>query len=181
MNKRQQPYTRVFLENHLRTKKKLSPGIFLIGFNDEQLTAIEQQTVESLQDMGRHVRIVDVENLSAKDIYCVINKAYSPTIVEAYDHLLETFQTEDTVFIIKNLSKSKIPYKGHIVRKLVRALFGDSAKDQNAKADLVFVDDARLLENNWDILNSNIISNYPGQMIRSNLDELLDYAFLYCN
>jgi len=183
MNKRQQPYTRIFLENHLKTKKKLSPGIFLIGFNDDQLMTIEQQTVDSLREMGRNVRIVDVENLSAKDIYCVINKAYSHTITEAYNDLLKTFQTDDVVLIIKNLSKSKIPYKGHIVRKLVRALFGDSGSNQTSKADLVFIDDARLLESNWDLLNSHIISNYPGRVesTNSSLENLLDYAFLYCN
>jgi hypothetical protein len=181
MNKRQQDTTRVFLENHFRTKKELSPSIFLIGFNDNQLTAIEQQTVNSLLDLRRSTRIIDVENLSAKDIYCVINKEFSPTIIEAYEKLKTTFQTQKTVFIIKNLSKSKVPYKGHLVRKLVKALLGDINNNNATEADLIFIDDARLLESNWDLLNTHIISNYPGKIQTGNIAELLDYAFLYCN
>lgn len=181
MNKRRKPFTRIFLENHLKTKRKLSPGIFLIGFNDDQLANIEQQTTDSIREMGRNLRVVDVENLTAKDIYCVINKRYSSTILEAYTQLIDTFQNEDLVFVIKNLSKSKIPYKGHIVRKLIRALFGDSYKNIAPKADLIFIDDARLLENNWDLLNSHVISNYPGRSELGQLADLLDYPFLYCN
>lgn len=171
----------LFLESYFKPKTRISKCFLLIGFTDRQLQAIEKNTVHSVEQLNKNARVVDVENLALKEIIDVINKRYAPTLRESYENLLQTFEKENTVFIIKNISKAKTDGRpGHLVKELVEMLDYTYQKSFEAKADLIVLDHASFLEENWDIISNYVIYNYPSNFENSS-HSLTEYAEIFRN
>jgi len=173
--------TNIFIETRFKSVSPNSRCFFLAGFTDKQLEAIEARTVDSITHMNRFPRVVDTENLKPKEIFDVINKEYSYSMEHTCLKLMHTFQDSDTVFILKNLSKadSKGP-KGEIIRRLVEILDSTYKQHFDAKSDLIIIDKASFLEENWDVISDHIIYNLPSHFETCN-DCLIDYAMHYRN
>lgn len=153
--------TIVFMETYYMSDDINPTSIFLIGFTGSQINSIEKETTSSLEDINRSYRVIDAENLSQKEIFDVINKKYSYSLVEATTNLEKTFRDDQIVYIIKNISKSSIKgEKGLFVREIMSILKESKNTKLPANADLIFIDYASFLEKNWDILGNHIIYNY---------------------
>lgn len=153
--------TIVFMETYYISDNKNPTSIFLIGFTQSQLNSIERETIDSLSEINRGYRIIDCENLADKEIIDVLNKKYSYSMDEAIENLQKTFENEQIVYIIKNLSKARISGdKGIYARNLMDILHGSAKKDLSSRTDLIFVDYASFLEQNWELLGNHIIYNY---------------------
>lgn len=173
--------TNIFIETRFKSVSPNSRCFFLAGFTDNQLEAIEARTVDSITRMNRFARVIDTENLTPKEIFDVINKEYSYSLEHTYRKMMHTFHDSDTVFILKNLSKAKTDQpKGEIIRQLVHILDTTYKQHFDAKSDLIIIDKASFLEDNWELISDHIIYNLPSHFESCN-DCLIDYAMHYQN
>lgn len=153
--------TIVFMETYYISDNKNPTSIFLIGFTQSQLNSIERETTDSLSEINRVYRVIDCENLAEKEIVDVINKKYSYSMEEALENLQSTFKNDQIVYIIKNLSKSRIVEdKGLFARNMMDTLQKCTKNSLSSRTDMIYIDYASFLEKNWDILGNHIIYNY---------------------
>ncbi len=153
--------TIVFMETYYISDNKNPTSIFLIGFTQSQLNSVERETTDSLSEINRDYRIIDCENLAEKEIIDVINKKYSYSMDEALNNLQKTFKNDQIVYIVKNLSNSRIAgEKGVYARNMMDILQKSNKNSLSSRTDIIFIDYASFLEKNWDLLGNHIIYNY---------------------
>ncbi|MCC5911355.1 MAG: hypothetical protein JJT76_13040 [Clostridiaceae bacterium] len=151
----------LFHENHSVQYKNPNSG-YVIYYSDEHLESSSNDIVKALEWMGRDYILIDAANKTFKQLEEYLLPFHSRTKYEVFKEFENMLLNSDKVLILKNISKLKGSKDAKIknARSFIKVLDDAHFKNITPKADIIFIDTARFLEDAWD--NIGIYLNILG-------------------
>jgi len=131
----------------------------------ESIKKLEELSIYKLEEMKKRFKIVDAKNLTLSKFINVFEGI--GTLQEQIKEIENKLYNDDTVLIIKNLSKLKETEekKASVAKMFIKMLDDAHFKGIEPLGNLIFLDTASFLDTNYHIigsyLTSNIVSNSP--------------------
>lgn len=147
--------------NHEILKGHNPNSIYLAGFTDNHLDALEEGVMSGLECNHKQCLFIDMKDQPASYLYEKIVGSKVPRDQWA-KRVDEKLYHSDQVLIIKTMSKSKIKHPEDTFRELIKTLDDAHFKNIHPKTDLVFIDYASFLEKHYEHIGTYLTTNLIG-------------------
>ncbi len=127
-------------------------SVFFGVINESSMKSYERVSEVYLKELNRPYKIIDVEGLTREEFF----KAFRAYELKQIEHKI---YGDDTVWIIKNLSLSKMNSVENIYNDLMKMLDSAYIKGLSPKGSFIFIDYASFLEKYNDVLISAYVGN----------------------
>lgn len=151
----------LFYENHKSRGKNPNSG-FVVCFQEDEMKFHAERIMEAVQWDNREGILISAEGKSVREIAKGITGIGYKDNYDAAIAIEDVLLNSDKVLVIQGLSKMKssIGSKSGFARSLIKVLDDAHFKNIQPKADLIFIDSAKFLQNSWKDIGTylNILS-----------------------